>query len=123
LLRSPLFKDRLALADFDADALKDPDVLKLSSKIRREDDANSGRPKYASGHVFVKTNDGKVYEERQHIHPGHIENPVSAADVQEKYLYNALRLVSQEKAKSLMRQVMSIEQLSNMHELTEQLRV
>jgi hypothetical protein len=114
LLRSPLFKDRLALADFDADALKDPDVLKLSSKIRLEDDANSGSPKYASGHVFVKTNDGKVYEERQHIHPGHIENPVSAADVQEKYLYNALRLVSQEKAKSLMRQVMSIERLSNL---------
>jgi urease accessory protein UreH len=75
-----------------------------------------------SGHVFVKTNDGKVYEERQHIHPGHIENPVSAADVQEKYLYNALRLVSQEKAKSLMRQVMSIERLSNLRELTQELR-
>ena len=93
-----LLKGRLALADFDDDALKDPDVLKLSSKIRREDDPNSGRPKYASGHVFIKTNDGKVYEERQHIHPGHVENPVSAADVQEKYRYNALRLVSQEKA-------------------------
>ena len=40
----------------------------------------------------------------------------------EKYRYNALRLVSQEKAETLMRQVMSIEELSNMRELTEQLR-
>ena len=117
-----LLKGRLALADFDGDALKDPDVLKLSSRIRREDDPNSGRPKYASGHVFIKTNDGKVYEERQHIHPGHVENPVSAADVEQKYRYNALRLVSQEKAEALMRQVMSIEQLSNMRELTQELR-
>jgi 2-methylcitrate dehydratase PrpD len=71
----------------------------------------------------LKTKDGKVYEERQHIHPGHVENPVSAADVQEKYRYNALRLISQEKAQALMSQVMSIEQLANMRELTEQLRI
>ncbi len=118
-----LLKGRLALADFDGDALKDPEVLKLSAKIRREDDPNHGRPKYASGHVLVKTKDGKLYEERQHIHPGHVENPVSAADVQEKYRYNALRLVSQEKADWLLRQVMTIEHLPNMSELTEQLRV
>ena len=118
-----LLKGRLALADFDDDALKDPEVLKLSSRIRRQDDPNSGRPKYASGHVFVKTNDGKVYEERQHIHPGHVENPVSAEDVEQKYRYNALRLVSQEKAESLMRQVMSIERLSNLCELTQQLQL
>jgi 2-methylcitrate dehydratase PrpD len=118
-----LLKGRLALADFDGDALKDPEVLKLSAKIRREDDPNHGRPKYASGHVFVKTKDGKVYEERQHIHPGHVENPVSTADVQEKYRYNALRLVTQEKADALMQLVMTIERLPNMRDLTEQLRV
>jgi 2-methylcitrate dehydratase PrpD len=117
-----LLKGRLALADFDDAALNDPEVLKLSSRIRREDDPNSGRPKYASGHVFVKTRDGKVYEERQHIHPGHVENPVSAADVEEKYRYNALRLVNQEKAEALMKQILSIEQMSNMRVFTEPLR-
>jgi 2-methylcitrate dehydratase PrpD len=117
-----LLKGRLTLADFDENALNDPELLRLSSKIKRTDDPNSGRPKYASGHVFLKTRDGKVYEERQHIHPGHVENPVSAADVQEKYRYNALRLISQDKADALMRQVMSIERLQNICELTEQLR-
>jgi 2-methylcitrate dehydratase PrpD len=117
-----LLKGRLALADFDGDALKDSEVLKLSAKIRRTDDPNHGRPKYASGHVFVKTKDGKLYEERQHIHPGHVENPVSAADVQEKYRYNALRRVSHETAEALMRQVLSIEKMANIDDLTEQLR-
>jgi 2-methylcitrate dehydratase PrpD len=42
-----LLKGRLALSDFDPEALSNPVVLKLSSKIRREDDPNSGRPKYA----------------------------------------------------------------------------
>jgi len=51
-----------------------------------------------------------------------VENPVSAADVQEKYRYNALRTVSQEKADALLRQVMAIERVVNMRELTEQLR-
>ena len=117
-----LLKGRLALADFDGEALHDPEVLGLSAKIRREDDPNSGRPKYASGHVFLKTKDGKVYEERQHIHPGHVENPVSAEDVQEKYRYNALRLVNEQKAEALLRQVMAIDQLANMREFADQLR-
>jgi 2-methylcitrate dehydratase PrpD len=118
-----LLKGRLTLADFDDAALNDPEVLRLASKIRREDDPNHGRPKYASGHVFVKTRDGRVYEERQHIHPGHVENPVSAADVQEKYRYNALRLMDQEKAEALMQQVLSIDQMSDVRELTAQLRL
>jgi 2-methylcitrate dehydratase PrpD len=117
-----LLKGRLALADFDDDALQDPEVLKLSSRIRREDDPNSGRPKYASGHVFLRTKDGQIYEERQHIHPGHVENPVSAEGVREKYRYNALRTVGEEKADLLMRQVMAIDQLANLRVLTEQLR-
>jgi 2-methylcitrate dehydratase PrpD len=117
-----LLKGRLALADFDAEALNDRAVLNLSSKIRREDDPHSGRPKYASGHVFVRTRDGKVYEERQHIHPGHVENPLSAVEVAEKYRYNALRMVSREKAEALMKQTMSIERMPNVRELTEQLR-
>jgi 2-methylcitrate dehydratase PrpD len=117
-----LLKGRLALSDFDPETLKDPVVLKLSSKVRREDDPNSGRPKYASGHVFVKTRHGKIYEERQHIHPGHLENPVSPAEVQEKYHYNALRLVSPDNAEALMKQIMSIEQTPNVHGLTEKLR-
>jgi 2-methylcitrate dehydratase PrpD len=73
--------------------------------------------------VLLKTQDGKRYEERQHVHPGHVENPVSAADIREKYRYNALRIVNQEKADTLMREVMAIEQVMNMRELTEQLRV
>ena len=117
-----LLKGRLALADFDGEALHDPAVLKLSAKIKRADDPNHGRPKYASGHVFIKTKDGNVYEERQHIHPGHVENPVTLAEVQEKYRYNALRTISQEKAEALLRQVMSIEQMKDIRELTEALR-
>jgi 2-methylcitrate dehydratase PrpD len=118
-----LLKGRLTLADFDEDALKDSEVLGLSRKIRREDDPNSGRPKYASGHVFVKTKDGKMYEERQHIHPGHVENPVSAEDVQEKYRFNALRLLDENEADSLMQQLMGIDKLASVREVTERLRV
>ncbi|MFC1816318.1 MmgE/PrpD family protein [Thermodesulfobacteriota bacterium] len=118
-----LLKGRLTLADFDDDALKDAEVLNLSAKIRREDDPNSGRPKYASGHVFIKTKDGKTYEERQHIHPGHVENPVSREDVQEKYRFNALRLINEEQAGSLQQTHMSIEELANVRDLTERLRI
>jgi 2-methylcitrate dehydratase PrpD len=117
-----LLKGRLALADFDDAALHDPEVLKLSAKIRRTDDPNHGRPKYASGHVFIKTKDGKLHEERQHIHPGHVENPVTAAEVQEKYRYNALRTVGEETSERLLREVMKLEQVANVREVTEQLR-
>jgi 2-methylcitrate dehydratase PrpD len=100
----------LALADFDGDALNDPEVLKLSAKIRREDDPNSGRP-MRLGHVLT-TKDGKVYEERQHIHPGHVETRC-LLKMFKKNIVITRRLVNEE-AESLLRQVMAIDQLASM---------
>jgi 2-methylcitrate dehydratase PrpD len=115
-------KGRLTLADFDDEALRDPEVLKLASRIRRTDDPNHGRPKYASGHVFVRMKDGAVYEERQHVHPGHVENPVSPEDVEEKFHANARRLLDEKATRSLQDILISLEELADTRELTARLR-
>jgi 2-methylcitrate dehydratase PrpD len=118
-----LTKGRLALSDFEGEAFHDPLVTALAAKIRRTDDPNHGRPKYASGHVLVRTKDGRLLEHRQHIHPGHVEFPVMPEEVMEKYTYNAQRLVSAEKAKALADHIMSLEQLGSIKDLTRQLQV
>jgi 2-methylcitrate dehydratase PrpD len=118
-----LARGRLALADFEGDAFHDAVVTGLAARIRRTDDPNHGRPRYASGHVFVKTRDGRLLEQRQHIHPGHVENPVTPEEVVEKYTYNAGRLLPEAKVRALAGQIMAIENLASIRKLTRELRV
>lgn len=118
-----LYRGRLALVDFEGENLTDPAVAALSSKVRVVDDPLSGRPKYASGEVEVRLRDGRIFNNRQHIHPGHVDNPVTAEEVQEKFLLNATRLVSTEEARLIADMIMRIEELGEIDELTRLLRV
>jgi 2-methylcitrate dehydratase PrpD len=118
-----LAKGRLTLADFEGEAFRDPVITALAARTRRTDDPNNGRPKYASGHVFVRTRDGRLLEHRQHVHPGHVEFPITAQEVHEKYTYNAVRLVSPEKARTLADQIMALDSVARIKDLTHQLRI
>jgi 2-methylcitrate dehydratase PrpD len=117
-----LVKGRLALDDFEGEAFHDPMVTAVAGKVRRTDDPNTGRPKYASGHVFVRTKDGQLLEHRQHVHPGHVEFPVTPEEVREKYTYNARRLLSDDKVEALAQRILAIDQLSDIHQLSQELR-
>jgi 2-methylcitrate dehydratase PrpD len=118
-----LYRGRLALVDFEGENLSDPRVADVSTMVRVVDDPLSGRPKYASGEVEVKMKDGRVFNNRQHIHPGHVENPVTAAEVLEKFKLNASRLVSDVKADEIAELILHLEDVNEIGDLTAHLQI
>jgi 2-methylcitrate dehydratase PrpD len=118
-----LYRGRLALVDFEGDNLRDAKVTGISERVRIVDDPLSGRPKYASGEVEVRMNDGRVFNNRQHIHPGHVENPVTPAEVVEKFLLNARRALSKDKAQELADRILSLEIEPDLSAIVEYLRI
>jgi 2-methylcitrate dehydratase PrpD len=66
----------------------DARLRRLAAKVRYEVDPNNPYPNEYTGHVRVKLKNGKVLEERQaHIRGGRHE-PLSRADVEEKFKGN-----------------------------------
>src|SRR5687768_17086735 len=73
---------------FTEERVRDPRLLALAGKVRYEIDPDNPYPKEYTGHVRVKLKDGKIVEERQpHIRGGQHE-PLSRADVEEKFRGN-----------------------------------
>jgi 2-methylcitrate dehydratase PrpD len=73
---------------FTEERVRDPRLLALAGKVRYEIDPDNPYPREYTGHVRVKLKDGKTVEERQpHIRGGQHE-PLSRADVEEKFRGN-----------------------------------
>jgi 2-methylcitrate dehydratase PrpD len=73
---------------FSEERVADPRLRALAAKVRFEVDPDNPYPDEYTGHVRVKLKDGKILEERQaHIRGGRHE-PLSRADVEEKFRGN-----------------------------------
>jgi 2-methylcitrate dehydratase PrpD len=73
---------------FTDERVADPRLRALAGKVRYEIDPDNPYPNEYTGHVRVKLKNGKVLEERQpHIRGGRHE-PLSRADVEEKFRGN-----------------------------------
>jgi 2-methylcitrate dehydratase PrpD len=73
---------------FTEERVRDQRLLDIAAKVRYEIDPDNPYPKEYTGHVRVKLRDGSIVEERQpHIRGGQHE-PLSRADVEEKFRGN-----------------------------------
>ena len=68
--------------------MRDERLRSLAAKVRYEIDPDNPYPDEFTGHVRVRLKDGRVLEERQpHLRGGRSE-PLSRADVEEKFHLN-----------------------------------
>jgi 2-methylcitrate dehydratase PrpD len=81
-------RGNVGLADFSDPAVKDPHVLALAQKLRYRIDPQNPYPKNFTGHIRATLRDGTVVEERQPHMRGGAHEPLSRADVEEKFLLN-----------------------------------
>ena len=73
---------------FTDERVRDPRLVALAGKVRYEVDPDNPYPDEYTGHVRVRLKDGSILEERQaHIRGGKHE-PLSRADVEEKFRGN-----------------------------------
>jgi len=73
---------------FTEERVRDPRLLALAAKIRYEVDPDNPYPNQYTGHIRVTTRDGSVLEERQPHLRGGAHEPLSRADVEDKFRHN-----------------------------------
>ncbi len=76
------------LAAFSEERVQDPRLRAVASKVRYEIDPGNPYPAEFTGHVRVRLKDGRVLEERQAHFRGGAHEPLSRADLEEKFRLN-----------------------------------
>jgi 2-methylcitrate dehydratase PrpD len=84
-----LVRGNVGLGDFSDAAVHDPAVLALAGKVRYRIDPQNPYPKNFTGHIRATLRDGTVVEERQPYMRGGAHEPLTRADIQDKFLLNA----------------------------------
>ena len=69
--------------------MKDKALLAVAGKVGYRIDPNNPYPKNFTGHIRVTLNDGSVVEERQPHMRGGAHEPLSRADIENKFMLNA----------------------------------
>ncbi len=82
-------RGNVGLSDFSDDAVKDPAVRAVAAKVRYQIAPKNPYPKNFTGHIRALLRDGSVVEERQPHMRGGAHEPLTRADIDDKFLLNA----------------------------------
>ena len=82
-------RGNVGLSDFSDAAVRDPAVLALAAKVRYAIDSKNPYPKNFTGHIRLTLRDGSVVEDRQPYMRGGAQQPLTRADIEQKFLLNA----------------------------------
>src|SRR5450631_3212517 len=82
-------RGNVGLGDFTDAAVKDPAVLAVAAKVRYVIDPDNPYPKNFTGHIRAVMTDGSVLEERQPYMRGGAHEPLTRADIDDKFILNA----------------------------------
>lgn len=119
IVATALARGSFGLQHLDDAALADPEVLALAKKVRYEVDPASPFPKYYSGEVVVTTTDGRELRHREQMNRGASDRPLSAADIERKFMENARLAVSPRRAGELRDLVLALDDGMDGRELAE----
>jgi 2-methylcitrate dehydratase PrpD len=80
--------DGAGLEAFTDEAVRDPRVVALASRVRYEVDPGNPYPNEFTGHIRAVLRDGTTVEERQPHFRGGAHEPLSRGDIEEKFALN-----------------------------------
>jgi 2-methylcitrate dehydratase PrpD len=82
-------RGNVGLDAFTDAAVKEPQVVELASKVRYQIDPQNPYPRNFTGHIRAVLADGRVIEERQPHMRGGAHEPLTRADIEDKFVLNA----------------------------------
>lgn len=120
-----LVKKRASVPEFTDAAIKDPDVLKVASKVRWELEPEFEKlyPKVYPAQVTLTTKDGSKYVTRVDHPKGDPENPVSYNELIDKFMLLASATFSKEKLEKIIDTTMKLDKLTDISQLAGLLRI
>ena len=89
ILATGFVRGGVGIDAFTEAAVRDPDVLAVAAKVKYVIDPNNPYPNAFTGHVRCVLKDGSVVEERQPHFRGGANEPLTRADIEEKFALNA----------------------------------
>ncbi len=89
LIACGFVRGSVGLDAFTDDAVQDPEVLTLATKVSYVIDPDNPYPRSFTGHVRAVLRDGTVLEERQPFFRGGAHDPLTRADIEAKFRLNA----------------------------------
>lgn len=110
LVATGLLKGRFTLAELQDEAVNDPEVLALASKVEYEIDPDSTFPRHHTGEVIIEFNDGQHWVHREAINRGNAERPLSDDEVVEKYRSNVDGVLSRHGADEVKHAVLTLDE-------------
>ncbi len=88
-IASGFVRGNVGLADFTDAAVQEPAVVALAQKVRYRIDPDNPYPRNFTGHIRVALRDGSTIEERQPHMRGGAHEPLTRADIEDKFALNA----------------------------------
>jgi len=82
-------RGNVGLSDFSDAAVRDPAVIALAAKVSYRIDPENPYPRNFTGHIRATLRDGAVVEERQPYLRGGAQEPLTRADIEDKFLLSA----------------------------------
>ena len=87
-IATALVRGNVGLGDFTEEAVRDPRVGALARKVRYRIDPANPYPNEFTGHIRATLADGGVIEERQSHFRGGAKEPLTRADIEDKFALN-----------------------------------
>jgi 2-methylcitrate dehydratase PrpD len=87
-IAAALVRGNVGLGDFTDEAVQDPRVVALARKVRYHIDPANPYPNEFTGHIRMTLADGGVIEERQPHFRGGAKEPLTRADIENKFALN-----------------------------------
>jgi 2-methylcitrate dehydratase PrpD len=116
-IASLLVRGKVDVSTYTDEAIVDPDVLELAAKVRYEVKDYATFPQALPGGVRIHLRDGRTVEAELPYQRGGPENPMSAAEVREKFRLNAALALGDSDIEALEQAVMTLEQHDDLHAL------
>jgi 2-methylcitrate dehydratase PrpD len=104
---------RLALEDLQPAALSDLQVLALARNVTYADDTGSTFPHHYTGAVEIETVDGRRLSAREDVNKGSSESPLTEAEVERKFMQNAVPVLSRPRAEALRDALLAIDRVAD----------
>jgi 2-methylcitrate dehydratase PrpD len=109
----------VTLHTFQPAAVEDPAILTLARRVTFEADPSQPYPRQYTASLVVTTRDGRRLARAESATRGSLERPMSAREIQDKFVANARRALEPERIAALEEHVFSLEALPNVSTLLD----
>jgi len=116
-----LVDQKVTLETFSDEKARDPQILKVADLFDYQVDLDSSYPDTYPARIEIRTHDGRVLTHCQPHNKGSRENPLTAAEVKDKFYANAMRKISQKQSDEIYDCIMALEDLKDISVISEYL--